>query len=634
METLFINLLKSSALIAAFYLAYHLLVCKETFFNTNRWFLLTGLFTALLLPWFNITKVVYVEKPKMALADLVAYSSQNTVTTPQVPVTEAFDWMSLVWFGYLSIALFLLGRIVINFTSLFRMLYNQQKTKKEDFTLVDLNQNIAPFSFFNYIVYNSSLYTPEELQSILLHEKVHSREKHSFDVMVAKLFCIIFWFNPFVWLYKKSIIQNLEYIADHKAVQQLENPKVYQMALLKAISNQNCLSITNNFYQSLIKKRIVMLNTNQSQQRNAWKYSIILPVLIGFVLLFQIKTIAQEKIGNTILSQTNPKDEVRLVIDKNTSDADLKRESQRLKEKHGVTLKYSKIKRNNKGEITGIKVEFKDKKGNKGVSEVAGNEPIAPIHFYKNEEAIGFGKPRELRVYANVPGMKSDDTEAFVFHFDGDSLAEVSDFNFDFDFEMPEQPEFPEMPEMPEMPELPEAFAGHDMDKANILIRKGAQKPLVIINGKVISDDIEIEKAIEEAEAKGEFDIKIETDSNGEDNQVFINGEDIAKIRNNAMKKAQIQIQRMKPEMRRQMSKSRALVRKEVLRAREEMEKARPERERSRREMELSRPDMEKAKAEMEKARAEMLKAKEEMIKAKAELEKAKADLKKANTKS
>jgi len=406
---------------------------------------------------------------------------------------------------------------------------------------------------------------------------------------------------------------------------------VYQMALLKAISNQNCLSITNNFYQSLIKKRIVMLNTNQSQQRNVWKYSIILPVLIGFVMLFQIKTIAQEKMGNTVLSQTNPKEEVRLVIDKNTSDADLKREAQRLKEKHGVTLKYSKIKRNENGEITGIKVEFKDKKGNKGVSQVAGNEPISPIHFYKNEEAIGFGKPRGMRVYANVPGMKTDDKEPFVFHFDGDSLAEVSDFNFDFDFEMPEHPEFPDMPEMPE---LPQAFAWHDVDKANILIRKGAQKPLVIINGKVISDDSEIEKAIEEAEAKGEFNIKIETDGDGEDKQVFINGEDIAKIRGNAMKNAQIQIQRMRPEMRQQLSKSRALVRKEMLRAREEMEKARPEMERARREMELSKPDMEKAKAEMEKARAEMLKAKEEMIKAKAELEKAKADLKKTSQKS
>jgi hypothetical protein len=346
-------------------------------------------------------------------------------------------------------------------------------------------------------------------------------------------------------------------------------------------------------------------------------------------MLFQIKTIAQEKIGNTVLSQTHPnREEVRLVIDKNATDEVLKKEAQKLKEKHGVTLKYSKIKRNDKGEITGIKVEFKDKKGNKGVSQVAGNEPIAPIHFYKNDDTIGFGKPKLMRVLANVPGLKGEDSEALVFKFAGDSLAEMNDFNFDFDFEMPEHPEFPEMPE------LPEAFAWQDMDKAKIMIRKGTQKPLVIINGKVIADDTEIEKIIKDADDNGEFNIKIETDEDGEDKQVFINGEDIAKVRGNAMKNAQIQIQKVKPEIRMQINKRRELVRKEMLRAKEEMEKARPEMERARREMELSRPDMEKAKAEMEKARAEMIKAKEEMIKAKAELEKAKADLKKTTQKS
>jgi hypothetical protein len=192
----------------------------------------------------------------------------------------------------------------------------------------------------------------------------------------------------------------------------------------------------------------------------------------------------------------------------------------------------------------------------------------------------------------------------------------------------------PEHPEFPEMPELPEAFAWQDMDKAKIMIRKGTQKPLVIINGKVIADDTEIEKIMKDADGNGELNIKIETDEDGEDKQVFINGEDIAKIRGNAMKNAQIQIQKMKPEIRMQINKRRELVRKEMLRAKEEMEKARPEMEKARREMELSRPDMEKAKAEMEKARAEMIKAKEEMIKAKAELEKAKADLKKTNQKS
>ncbi|MEK8179989.1 M56 family metallopeptidase [Flavobacterium buctense] len=619
METLFIYLLKSSGLIAMFYLAYHFLVRKETFFNSNRWFLITGLFTSLLLPLFSITKIVYVERPKINLEDLVAYAN-TTTASQQAPVAETFDWMQIIWMGYILIALFLLTKVIINFISLFQMLYQQQKVKNESFMLVDLNHDITPFSFFNYIVFNSSLYTQEELQSILLHEKVHSQEKHSFDVMVAKIFCILFWFNPFVWLYKKAIIQNLEYIADQKAVQQLQDPKVYQRALLKAITHQNCLSITNNFYQSLIKKRIVMLNTHQSQRRNSWKYTLVIPALIGFVLLFQIKTIAQEKESDTEVTRSlQHREEIRLVIDKNSSEEDLKREAKRLKNDHGVTLKCSKIKRNNKGEITGIKVEYKDKDGNKGVSQVDGKEPITPIHFYKNNEAIGFGRPKNLKVYANVPGVHAEHSEDFVYNFN-DSLPNMSDFNFDFDIDI-EAPEMPEMLEIPEMPEATEAPEAPEMDWKNlqeskIIIKKGDKKPMVIVNGKVLSDDAEIKKALKDSDVKGQYSITVDSED-GNESRIVINGKDVAKFRAEAMANAKVQ-----------MGKNKEMIRLQMERVKEEMERVKPQIERAKREVELAKPDMAKARAEMEQAKAEMLKAREEMQKAKAELDKAREELK------
>ena len=608
METLFIYLLKSSGLMAMFYLAYHFLVRKETFFNSNRWFLITGLFTSLLLPLFSIKKIVYVERPKVNLEDLVAYANVNP-PAQQVTAVEAFDWMQFVWVSYFLIALLLLIKIVINFMSLFQMLYQQQKIKNEQFTLVDLNHDIAPFSFFNYIVFNSSLYTEEELQSILLHEKVHSQEKHSFDVMVAKIFCILFWFNPFIWLYKKAIIQNLEYIADQKAVQQLQDPKVYQRALLKAISHQNCLSITNNFYQSLIKKRIVMLNTNQSQKRNSWKYTLVIPALIGFVFLFQIKTIAQEKeVAAEIAQSLQHREEVRLVIDKNTTEDDLKREAKRLKEEHGITLKCSKVKRNAKGEITGIKVEYKDKNGNKGVSHVDTKEPIAPIHFFKNNKTIGFGKPKNFKVYANVPDVNVVPREALDAL---DSLQTMEAFNFDFDFEMPEAPEAPEFPEAPE-------GMGWNKENSKIIIKKGGnKKPMVIVNGKVLSDEVEIEKALHDAGAKGQYSITVDSDDDNGESKVIINGKDVSKLTAEAMANVKVQ-----------MRKNKEMIRQQMERVRDEMERVKPQMERAKREAEMAKPDMAKAKAEMEQARAEMIKAREDMQKAKAELDKAREDLK------
>ncbi|MES2411928.1 MAG: M56 family metallopeptidase [Bacteroidota bacterium] len=618
MEAISIYLLKSSGLIAVFYLAYHFLVRKETFFNSNRWFLLSGLFTSLLLPLFFIKKIILIEKPKISMEDLVAYSQQSTKTIQDVPVVEAFDWMQLIWISYVIIATALVIKIVFNFTSLYRMLYQQQVIKREKFKLVNLNENIAPFSFFNYIVYNSDLYTSEELQSILLHEKIHSQERHSVDVLIARLFCIVFWFNPFVWLYKKAITQNLEYIADQKAIGQLEDKKSYQRALLKVVSHQSCLSITNNFYQSLIKKRIVMLNKNQSHKRNSWKYALIIPALIGFVFLFQIKVIAQEREKTTFTKRVRTGDGIRVVVDKNSTDAELKKDAALLKEKHGVTLKYSKVKRNSAGEITGIKVEYKDKDGNKGVSQVDGKEPIKPIHFYKNEASIGFGSPRQVRTFTNFVGGNNDAPPAAIVI--NDSIQVVGNFDFDFDMDLPEPPE---APESPEDAEAPQAFSWNGDHDTNVIIKKdGDKKPMVVVNGKVLTDEKEIEEALEK---HGKGRISISSTGDGEERQIIINGKDVMKIKAEAMANADIQMRKMKPMMEKQIRIANGNWKK----VHEEMEKAKPGMKRARAEMDAARPEMESAKAEMLKAKEEMLKAKAEMEAAKAEFEKAKADLKK-----
>jgi hypothetical protein len=84
-----------------------------------------------------------------------------------------------VWVGYISIAIILIVKIIISIVSLYQMLRKQQIIVKENFKLVDLNKNIAPFSFFEYIVFNSTLYNKEELNSILLHEEIHCKEKHN-----------------------------------------------------------------------------------------------------------------------------------------------------------------------------------------------------------------------------------------------------------------------------------------------------------------------------------------------------------------------------------------------------------------------------------------------------------------------
>jgi len=399
MEAIFTYFLKVNGLLITFFLAYYFLLRKETFFNKNRWFLLLGLFASVILPLITFTKIVWVEPSPVIYetvsTDFVPYIIENKV------IEEPIDWNSILFYVYLGISVVFMVKILIEILSFFRIIKFGKRTKTKEAILIDNESNENPFSFFNHIVFNRRMFTEEELQHIISHEKIHVKEKHSIDVLISKIFCALFWINPIMWFYQKEILQNLEYIADAKASVITQDKINYQKTLLKVVTNQHQLSITNQFYQSLIKKRIVMLNTNQSNQRKSWKYALILPVLSAFMLLFQVETVAQVK-ENPINSEKKVTEAVAIAVgfvtDKNASDAEMKLDTEELK-KQGIDYKFSKIKRNKKGEIIAIKIEFNDNKGNKGVKEIKGDEPIEPIYFSTESNSIGFTEAPDLSDY-------------------------------------------------------------------------------------------------------------------------------------------------------------------------------------------------------------------------------------------
>ena len=353
MEALFIYIAKSSSLMLLFYCAYFFLLRKETFFNSNRWFLLSGLMASVILPLLTYTKVIWINAAPQFDADF-----QTIVSDSAQSETSEFDWNYIILGLYAVGLLIFLIKLAIDFYSLNSIIKGKKIKQQADFKFIDINENIAPFSYFEYIVYNSSLYTPSELESIIEHEKVHSDQNHTLDVLISRIFSIIFWFNPIVWFYKKAITQNLEFIADSEAAKKLLDKKAYQYTLLKITTHENCVAITNHFYQSLIKKRIVMLNKNQSKKSNSWKYYAVIPALTAFVLLFQIEVIAKER-PQTLKSVSNEIEAVDVyTIQKNTTDLELKRIKTQLKMLHNVELEASRVKRNSANQLTSLKVEI------------------------------------------------------------------------------------------------------------------------------------------------------------------------------------------------------------------------------------------------------------------------------------
>lgn len=470
MENFILYFAKASALLAVFFLAYYFLLRKETFFTANRWFLLAGIITSLLLPKIIFVKTIWIEpaatvnyapiettkepivfdaisNAEAGLSSPLHTVSENSVITTEPLMVEEpgfeINWLYAIVGVYLIGMLFFLVKFTQDFWGLRKIFRNQTVELHGRFKFVDTDRIQSPFSFFNYIVYNSNHFKKEELENILEHEKVHSSQMHSADMILSQLFCIAFWFNPFAWLHKKAIVQNLEFIADSTALKAVPDRIIYQKTLLKVSAPHHCIPITNHFFQSLIKKRIVMLNTNQSKKRNSWKYAIVLPLLTIFMLQFQVETIAQEKEDGKVQEQQTSNYEVR--VDKNSTDDYLKAQSKIFKNNHGIDLKFSKIKRNSDKEIVAIKTTYKDKNGNSGDSYLKGKEPIQPFLLSREDNKV---------VVSNVPAVYGSFNTPTVY---GKFKNNSSPVALTYKTGMPAMPIPPVPPTMPNVPALPNA---------------------------------------------------------------------------------------------------------------------------------------------------------------------------------
>jgi hypothetical protein len=415
MENFLLYFAKVNGLIIAIYLLYLVFLRKETFYVGNRWYLLTGLVTAIVLPLLTFTKIVWVDpEPISQFTEVVSLVDDTKI---RIVSEEPMDWSLIFSSAYVLVSLIIILKVGIEIASFFNKIIKLNKQKDTNFTLIYSNSTENPFSFFKYIVINPTLFSKEEYEHIITHERIHVKQFHSIDVLISKVVCALFWINPIIWLYRKAMLQNLEFIADNHSLEQIESKYEYQKTLLKVVANQQSLSITNPFYQSLIKKRIIMLHTNQSHKRNAWKYATIIPVLVGFMLLFQIETIAQTKIiaNSKVVGHYTEVESDNLITSKTTDD-EIKA-IQKSFTSENTTLKINNVKRNNDGEIIAIRLELTSKKNPKikTVKEVRGNEPIKTIEIYNeqdeyNKKSIGFKEVSNIAT-ASLIGSETDTTD-------------------------------------------------------------------------------------------------------------------------------------------------------------------------------------------------------------------------------
>ena len=294
-------ILHAGVILAGCLVFYKLLLHKETFYKLNRFILLGCLIVSFALPMLRVPQQWSFRKSErnsvIENADLSLYSAlaipdekqaSNGVITdngaPKTTIQQATRWLVLLyWFGVAAFGFNFLLQII----SLCYKAYSSPVIRDGKFRIVELTGDKAPCSFGNNIFINPEKYDWETYNQILLHEKIHIGQGHTLDIVLAEIILVFQWFNPFAWLYRKELESNLEFLTDD---QLLHNPEVertsYQMSLLKVSAPHFPLSLTTNYNQSLLKKRLLMMNTKRSNVHTAWKYFFLLPLLVLFVCLF------------------------------------------------------------------------------------------------------------------------------------------------------------------------------------------------------------------------------------------------------------------------------------------------------------------------------------------------------------
>ena len=288
-----INYIIQVVLFQVLFLAmYDFFLSKETFFVKNRWYLLSTPVLSFLLPLVNIPSF-----QKAVPLEYVVYLPE-IIVSPERVIQEASWYQSVNYLDMLFIGGVVLFSILFatKLVKIIKLTRAYKLRKKDGYTLVLIPKQSKAFSFFNYIFLGKEIPDTQKEQ-IIAHELVHSKQKHSLDLLFFELLKIVMWFNPMVYSYQKRITLVHEYISD--AVATKSEPKdEYINQLLSNFFQVENISFINQFYkQTLIKKRIIMMKKKQSKKMNQLKYLVLIPVLLS--MLFYTSC-SENSIGETL----------------------------------------------------------------------------------------------------------------------------------------------------------------------------------------------------------------------------------------------------------------------------------------------------------------------------------------------
>jgi hypothetical protein len=329
---------KSAACMGAFLLFYQFLLEKENMHVFKRFFLLVAIVLSLTIPTLVFTE--YIEVPVEITSTPIENIDSRVAFVPAKAEVSDIDVINR---DLILLSIYILG--VIGFglrfiKHLFQIGYRiktNPKRRLHFFTQVLLLEKMPPHTFFNYIFLNKKEVEKKNIpKEVLLHEETHAKQLHSIDVLFIELLQVIFWFNPLIYLFKKNIKLNHEFLADSAVLKEDVPSTTYQNTLLSYLSaaseyNYQSVNVANAInYSSTrltvlgrtfefgstvgqVKKRFTIMKTQTSKQSKVIKSLLVFPVIAVLLFGFSETKVVEKPIETKhyVSGYENPKQTTR-----------------------------------------------------------------------------------------------------------------------------------------------------------------------------------------------------------------------------------------------------------------------------------------------------------------------------------
>ena len=320
-----IYLLKFSACLAVFMVFYKLLLETSSAHKFKRFYLLSVLVLALTIP--SLTFIEYIEP--VIIEEHTSFVVSSFDMTETIPENIEVNYIPIIlWSLYgLGVFIFLL-KFCLNLNTIISRIRSNTKLKAGGFINVLVSNLKIPHTFFSYIFFNKHKFEHNNIpKEVLIHEQTHAKQKHSIDVLLLELLQIIFWFNPLIYLLKRDVKLNHEFLADRAVLQNGIEPSTYQTILLAFSSKAQHQELANAINYSSIKKRFTVMNTHTSK-RSIWLRSLlILPVLAilfyGFTQREQVER-ENSNISEAIVNELEKAKDLQVMYQDRATDAMMK----------------------------------------------------------------------------------------------------------------------------------------------------------------------------------------------------------------------------------------------------------------------------------------------------------------------